>query len=123
MKAEQRVNESRLAGAVGTEQTDCSTAQIAAQVFQNWPATESDTETVQIDYRAGSVGRLKFDSVPWNRSGKCHALFITLCPDNSKRIRDRRPYPSVEMRQCMLTLLKALKFCLLQESRSEKQED
>ena len=40
MKSEQRVNERGLAGAVGTEQTDCFTTQIAAQVLQDLPATK-----------------------------------------------------------------------------------
>jgi hypothetical protein len=44
------VDERSLARAIWTEQTDCFTAQIAAQIFQYWPATERNAETMQIDH-------------------------------------------------------------------------
>src|ERR1044072_8416155 len=118
MKAEQRVNQRSLAGAVGTEQTDSFTTQIAAKVLQDLPATKRDAEAVQVNYGWLNESRWSFDRFLRNRSGECHTLFITLCSDNSKRNRVRRPCPSAEKQQCMLTHPRALKFCRLQESRS-----
>ena len=43
------MNERGLAGAVGTEQTDRFTTQIAAQVLQDLPATKRNAETMQVD--------------------------------------------------------------------------
>src|SRR5687767_2896466 len=121
MKSEQRVNEGSFTGAVRTEQTDSFATQIATQVLQDLPAAEGYTQTMQVDNRRLSVSRSSFGRFLRNRSGKCHTLFITLCLDNSKRIRVRRPYPLAERRQCKLTLRTALKFCRSQEFRSGTQ--
>src|SRR6185503_16597713 len=74
MKSEQRVNQRRLAGAVWTEQTDCFTAQIATQVFENLSTPKSNAETMQVDHGRLRVSRLSFDRFARNRSGECHTL-------------------------------------------------
>src|SRR5215207_4538393 len=121
MKSEQRMNQRGFTGAVRTEQTDSFATQIAAQVLQDLPAAERYAETMQVDHRRLSGSHLSCDRFLWNRSGECHTLFITLCLDNSKRIRVRRLYPLAEKQQCMLTLRTALKFCLSREFRSGTQ--
>ena len=121
MKTEKRVNQRGFAGTVGTKQADGFSAQIAAQVFQNLPPAKRNAKTMQVDYWRLRVSRLSFDRFVRNRSGECHTVFITLCSDNSKRIRVRRLCPSAEKQQCMLTHLQVLKFCLLQETRSGTQ--
>src|SRR6185369_9126963 len=121
VKTEKRMNERRLTGAIWTKQTNGFTTQIAAQVFQNWPVTERNAETMKIDHWWLSKSRLRFDRLLWNRSGECHTCFIALCSDNSKRNRVRRLCPSAEKQQCMLTHPRALKFCRLQEFRSGTQ--
>src|ERR671913_56030 len=110
MKSEQRVNQRSFTGAVRTEQTDSFATQIAAQVLQNLPAAERYAETMQVDHRRLSGSRFSCERFLRNQSGECHTLFITLCLDNSKRIRVRRPYPLAERRQCKLTLRTELKF-------------
>ncbi len=96
MKAEEGVNQRSLTGAVWTEQTNSAAAQIAAQVLKNLPAAKRDAETMKVDYRWLSESRLSVDRFLGNRSGECHTLLIALRPDNSKRIRVRRLYPSTE---------------------------
>src|SRR6185503_6918801 len=54
-------------------------------------------------------------------AGSAILFLITLCSDNSKRIQVRRLCPSAEKQQCMLTHPRGLKFCQLQEYRSETQ--
>src|ERR1051325_8578633 len=93
MKPEQRVDQCRLAGTVWTEQTNRFAAQIAAQVFENLPAAKRDAETMKVDHRWLDKSHLRFDGFLPNRSGECHTVLISLCPDNSKRIRVRRPCP------------------------------
>src|SRR5215213_92580 len=50
VKSEQRVNQRRLARAIWSEQTDRFPTQIAAKVFQDCPATESNAEAVEVDH-------------------------------------------------------------------------
>src|SRR5689334_3292693 len=114
------MNQSCLAGAIWTEQSDCFAAKIAAQTFKDRSATERDTESEQINH-CGIIQRLRVCQFLLKRCGKCHALLIALRPDNSKRIPNQRQCPLVEKRQCRRTLLMALKFYQLQESRSETQ--
>ena len=58
VKAEQRMNQSRLAGAIRPQQTNRAAAQLSVQFAQDWPATERDRKTLQINNRGFAVRSL-----------------------------------------------------------------
>src|ERR1041385_7803592 len=78
MKAEQRVNQRCLARAIRTQQSNRSTAQLAAQGFENWSTAETYRETVEGD-DTGAIFQVRVD----NCVGVCHSFLrgpATLSP-------------------------------------------
>ena len=49
MKAKQRVNQRSLTGAVRPKQANRPAAQIAAEIFEDWPAAEPYAQAVKFD--------------------------------------------------------------------------
>src|ERR1043165_4287549 len=104
MKAEQRMNQRRLARAIRTKQTDGSTAQFAAQGFENWPAAEiyreiiegDDTGTI-VQVRVGNCRRLchSFLREPATLSPRPgHSKSAGTLPRINQRLFLRREYPT-----------------------------
>jgi len=51
MKAQQRVNQGGLAGAVRTKQTDCASTQLTTQVLQDLAPPKANAQTIKINDR------------------------------------------------------------------------